>query len=142
MKNYTRGSHTVYHHRYHLVWITKYRYRVLSVQIRARELLARISEEMGVKIIKGVLSKGHIHVFCSISPHVSVSDYTKKLKGKSSYKLQKELDTIFRSLIKQLKTAINKVEKKTSSVVKSNEAINKKYKIALSVKGAGRASSC
>ncbi len=92
MENYTRGSHTVYHHRYHLVWITKYRYRVLSgqIQIRARELLARISEEIGVKIINGVLSKDHIHIFCSIPPHVSVSDYMKKLKGKSSYKLQKE----------------------------------------------------
>ena len=92
MENYTRSSHTVYHHRYHLVWITKYRYRVLSgqVQIRAREILARISEEMGVKIINGVLSKDHIHVLCSIPPHVSVSDYMKKLKGKSSYKLQKE----------------------------------------------------
>ena len=70
MENYTRGSHTVYHHRYHLVWITKYRYRVLSgqLQIRARELLARISEEMGVKIINGILSKDHIHIFCSIPP--------------------------------------------------------------------------
>ncbi len=92
MENYTRGSHTVYHYRYHLAWITKYRHRVLSgqVQIRTRELLARISEEMGVKIINGVLSKDHIHVFCSIPPHISVSDYMKKLKGKRSYKLQKE----------------------------------------------------
>ena len=92
MENYTRGNHTVYHHRYHIVWITKYRYRVLSgqIQIRAREILARISDEVGVKIINGILSKDHVHIFCSIPPHISVSDYMKKMKGKSSYKLQKE----------------------------------------------------
>ena len=92
MENYSKGSHTIYCHRYHLVWIIKYRYKVLSgkIQIRTREILARISEEQGVKIINGVISKDHIHIFCSIPPHIAVSYYMKKMKGKSSYKLQKE----------------------------------------------------
>ena len=92
MENYTSGSHTIYHHRYHLVWITKYRYRILSgeIQKRAREILARISEELTVEIINGVISKDHIHIFCNIPPHISVSEYMKKMKGKSSYKLQRE----------------------------------------------------
>jgi putative transposase len=92
MENFSKGSHTIYHHRYHIVWITKYRYRILSgpIQIRTREILARISEELSVKIVNGIISKDHIHIFCSIPPHLSVSDYMKKMKGKSSYKLQKE----------------------------------------------------
>ncbi|MCP3660252.1 MAG: hypothetical protein GY830_08080 [Bacteroidetes bacterium] len=51
MENYSKGSHTIYHHRYHLVWIIKYRYKVLSgkIQIRTREILGRISEELGLK---------------------------------------------------------------------------------------------
>ena len=28
--SYARGSHTVFQHRYHIVWITKYRYEVLE----------------------------------------------------------------------------------------------------------------
>ena len=92
MEKYTKGSHTIYHHRYHLVWIVKYRYRVLSgkIQIRAREILAHISEELGIKILNGVISGDHIHIFCSIPPHISVSEYMKKMKGRSSYKLQRE----------------------------------------------------
>ena len=92
MENYTKGSHTVYHHRYHLVWITKYRYKVLSgkIQIRTRELLAQISEELGIKIFSGAISNDHIHIFCSIPPHIRVSEYMQKMKGRSSYKLQKE----------------------------------------------------
>ena len=92
MEKYTKGSHTIYHHRYHLVWIVKYRYRVLSgkIQIRTREILAHISEELGIKILNGVISGDHIHVLCSIPPHISVSEYMKKMKGRSSYKLQRE----------------------------------------------------
>src|SRR6202790_4623792 len=37
--SYTSGSHTVFHHRYHIVWITKYRYKVLEGALR--ELSAR-----------------------------------------------------------------------------------------------------
>jgi putative transposase len=36
MTEYSKGSHTVYHHRYHIVWITKYRYRVLQGELRLR----------------------------------------------------------------------------------------------------------
>jgi REP element-mobilizing transposase RayT len=28
--SYTSGRHTVFHHRYHIVWTTKYRYKVLE----------------------------------------------------------------------------------------------------------------
>ena len=73
MENYSKGSHTIYHHIYHLVWIIKYRYKVLSgkIQIRTREILSRISKELGVKIINGVVSRDHIHIFCNIPPKYS-----------------------------------------------------------------------
>ncbi|MGC2835140.1 MAG: transposase, partial [Methylocella sp.] len=34
--SYTSGSHTVFHHRYYIVWITKYRYKVLEGALRER----------------------------------------------------------------------------------------------------------
>ena len=68
MERYTKGSHTLYHHRYHLVWITKYRYRVLrgELQRRVRTIIAQVAEELGVKILNGVVSSDHIHLFVSI----------------------------------------------------------------------------
>ena len=92
MKNYTRGNHTVYHHRYHLVWITKYRYKVLigKIQERTRNIVAQVSDELDIKIFSGVVSRDHIHIYYSIPPHISVSDYIKRAKGRSSNKLQKE----------------------------------------------------
>ncbi len=92
MERYTRGSHTVYHHRYHLVWITKYRYRVLrgELQKRVRMIIAQVAEEMNVKIVNGVVSSDHIHLLVSIPPHVAVSEFVKRAKGRSSRKVQQE----------------------------------------------------
>ncbi len=92
MRDYTKASHTLYHHRYHIVWITKYRYKVLSgkIQALARDVIAQVADEMHIKIFNGVVSKDHIHIYCSIPPHTSVSTFLKKAKGRSSLKLQKE----------------------------------------------------
>ena len=57
MTEYSKGSHTVFHHRYHLVWITKDRYRVLQgdLRLRVRTIIVQVAEEMGVRIVNGVL---------------------------------------------------------------------------------------
>ena len=96
MSTYTRGQHTVYHHRYHIVWVTKYRYRVLqgNLRLRVREIIAHVAEEMGIKIVNGVLSQDHIHLFVSIPPHISVSEFVQKAKGRSSRKIQQEFPEI------------------------------------------------
>ena len=66
--HYDKGKHTVFHHRYHLVWITKYRYPVLKgkIRLRVRELARQVCAELDVDIISGVLSADHIHMFVSI----------------------------------------------------------------------------
>ena len=84
MKSYSRGQHTVYYHRYHIVWITKYRYKILTrpVKERIREIIAQVAAELGVGIENGVVSTDHLHVFVSIPPHVAVSDFIKRAKGR------------------------------------------------------------
>ena len=92
MTQYDKGKHTVYYHRYHIVWITKYRYKVLThaIKVRVREIIAQVSEEMGVKIENGVVSSDHLHIFVSIPPQIAVSEYVQKAKGRSSRKIQLE----------------------------------------------------
>ena len=100
MQNYRKTSHTTYDCKYHIVWITKYRKKVMSGVIaeRVRELLRQICKENDVEIIKGHVSKDHIHLFVSVPPHLAVSKLVQSLKGKSSYKLlgeNKELSKQF-----------------------------------------------
>ena len=90
--HYDTGKHCVFYHRYHLVWSTKYRYKVLlgNVQTRVRDIIRQVCNENGVDIIHGVLSSDHVHMFVSIPPKLAVSDLMRKMKGRSSLKVQRE----------------------------------------------------
>ncbi|MEM9895832.1 MAG: IS200/IS605 family transposase [Bacteroidota bacterium] len=89
MQNYRKGSHTLYDLKYHLVWITKYRKKVLvgAVAERVRELIREICKVNEVEIIKGHVSQDHIHLFVSVPPKLSLSKLMQYLKGKTSHKL-------------------------------------------------------
>jgi putative transposase len=73
----TSGSHTVFYHPYHIVWITKYRCKVLegALRERIRTIIRRACKELGVQIVSGVLSREHVHMFVEIPPHIAVSDF-------------------------------------------------------------------
>ncbi len=89
---YDKGKHCTFYHRYHLVWITKYRFKELKgdVRFRVREIIRQVCSENRVEIIKGVLATDHVHMFVSIPPNLSVSDFMRKVKGRSSHKVQRE----------------------------------------------------
>jgi REP element-mobilizing transposase RayT len=88
--HYDTGKHCVFHHRYHLVWPTKYRYKVLL----GNDQIRQPCNENGVDIIHGVLSSDHVHMFVSIPPKLAVSDLMRKMKGRSSLKVQRELSVV------------------------------------------------
>jgi putative transposase len=82
---YRHGAHTVFEIHLHLVWTTKYRKPVLAgpVGLRVRELIRQICREADTDIIKGHVSRDHVHLFVSIPPQVAVSRLVQRLKGRS-----------------------------------------------------------
>lgn len=86
------GSHTIFTIHLHLVWITKYRKKVLvkSVALRFRDMIREICQGEGVDIIKGHVSKDHVHLFVSLPPQVTISRLVQRLKGKTSFKVLPE----------------------------------------------------
>jgi putative transposase len=93
------GNHTISQLQVHIVWVTKYRYSVLKgdIQKRCRDIIVQICDAEDIRILKGVVSKDHVHMHIEYPPNKSVSDIVKKLKGRSSRKLQME----FKELSKQ-----------------------------------------
>lgn len=87
--DYRYGSHTVFNIEYHFVWATKYRYKVLigAVALRVRELVRQTCEAFEIQIIKGVVSKDHVHIFVSAPPTMAPSEIMRRIKGRSSSKL-------------------------------------------------------
>ena len=70
MVEYRHNSHSVSHLSGHLVWVTKYRYHVLKgdIQVRCQELLIQICNTENVLILKGVVSKDHVHLHIEYPP--------------------------------------------------------------------------
>jgi len=98
-ERYRRGAHTVTDFKYHFVWKTKYSYGVMKGEIgqRLRDIIREICAENRLEIIKGNVRSDHIHVLVRAPSHLSPAKIIQYLKGKSSYRLQRE----FRELQKR-----------------------------------------
>ena len=75
MRLYKLGAHTKTDSKVHLIWIPKYRKRVLTgpVAIRTRDLLRLIALEHEIEIISGKVSVDHIHMFICYHPTQNIS---------------------------------------------------------------------
>jgi len=92
MRNYRKNSHSQYDLKVHLIWIPKYRKRVLTGKVaeRARDLLRQICMEHEVHIISGKVGSDHVHMFVSYKPQLALSKLVQYLKGTSSRVLLEE----------------------------------------------------
>jgi len=93
---YRYGSHTVFTIEYHFVWVTKYRYKVLQGEIaeRVRDLVRQTCEAFEIQILKGVVSKDHVHILVSAPPTMAPSEIMRRIKGRTSSKLFEEYPAI------------------------------------------------
>jgi len=82
--------------KYHIVWTTKYRYKVLAgdVGLRTRELLREIALSQEMVIHAGSVNRDHVHLLISIPPQLSVSRAVQFMKGKSSHRLLSEFSLL------------------------------------------------
>lgn len=96
--SYRKTSHAVYDLKCHVVWITKYRKKVLrgQVAIRLRELVRQTCETLDVYILSGHIAVDHVHLLVSIPTQLSVSDLMQRIKGRSSRKMLEEFGELSR----------------------------------------------
>ena len=89
---YRYGSHTVFQIEYHFVWVTKYRYQVLKGEVaeRVRELVRQTCEAFEIPIIRGVVSKDHVHILVSAPPTLAPSEIMRRIKRRTSSYLFEE----------------------------------------------------
>ena len=89
---YRTGSHTKFNIEYHFVWVTKYRFQVLQgdIALRVRELVRQVCAKHEIEILRGVVSKDHVHILVSAPPDISPSEIMRRVKGRSSSKLFEE----------------------------------------------------
>ena len=79
-------SHTKYMCKYHIIFIPKYRRKVIYNKLRKeiQKYIQELCKWKGVEIIEGHLMPDHVHLLLEIPPKMSVSYFMGYLKGKSS----------------------------------------------------------
>jgi len=91
--DYRYDSQTVYQIEYHFVWVTKYRYKVLRGEVaeRVRELVCQTCEAFEIRIVRGVVSKDHVHILVSAPPNLAPSEIMRRIKGRTASYLFEQL---------------------------------------------------
>ena len=91
MSKYKKLSHVVYKCDYHIVWVPKYRFRILHGEIKKliEEDIKILCECKKCEVQEMSVQHDHIHLVMSIPPKVSVSEMMGILKGKLAIKLFK-----------------------------------------------------
>jgi len=89
LEKYKRQSHATYDCRYHIVWVTKYRFKIIDqeIEIALKWIIKEICDWKGIDILEGAVKEEHIHLYLQIPPKYSISDVLKWIKGKSAERL-------------------------------------------------------
>ncbi len=86
MEHYESLHHTKWECKYHIIWIPKWRKRILYGQLRKElgQTLRGLAMQRESEVIEGTLKVDHVHMVISIPPKYSVSQVVGYVKGKSA----------------------------------------------------------
>ena len=89
MSRFRKLSHTIWHCQYHIVWVPKYRFKVLSGKIKdeVEGCIRTFSEQQGGEIIELNVQVDHVHLLVMIPPKVSISGFVGKIKGRTAIRV-------------------------------------------------------
>ena len=96
MKKYWQGAHTTHRNMYHLVWLPKYRKKILlgAVKERLEELFKVCAEVNGWEIQELNIQEDHVHMVIQIPPNLSVCKVVQFFKGASSKVIREEIKEV------------------------------------------------
>lgn len=90
MDGYSRGGHSKYSMKVHIIFVTKYRKKLFALGKYGddvKQFLYDAAKKYGYTIIQMETDKDHVHILLEYSPKVSVSNIVKQLKQYSTYKM-------------------------------------------------------
>ena len=92
MSRFRRLSHVIWHCQYHVVWVPKYRYRVLegAVAKEVHNCVQVFAGYEGCEVVELNVQKDHVHVILMVPPKVSISDLLGALKGRTAIRVFKQ----------------------------------------------------
>jgi putative transposase len=89
MSRFRKLSQTIWHCQYHIVWVPKYRFRILSGKVanEVENCIRSFSEQLGCEIIEINIQIDHVHLIVMVPPKVSISGYAGTVKGRTAIRV-------------------------------------------------------
>ena len=86
MSRFQKLSHVLWYCQYHIVFVPKYRYRILSGEIGKfvyKNIYVHV-ERSGCEVVELNVQPDHVHLLAKVPPKISISTLVGKIKGKTA----------------------------------------------------------
>jgi len=92
MSRFQKLSKTIWHCKYHIIWVPKYRLRILDgkVAVETENCIRAFSDQLKCKIVELNIQKDHVHLMVMIPPKVSISNFVGTIKGRTAIRIFKK----------------------------------------------------
>ena len=89
MSRFRKLSQTLWHCQYHIVWVPKYRYRILTGKVGTlvENCIRAFSQQQGGEVIELNVQLDHVHLLTMVPPKVSISGYVGTIKGRTAIRV-------------------------------------------------------
>ena len=89
MSRFRKLSHTLWHCQYHLVWVPKYRFRILSGQVAGEvaRCIRAFSEQKGAEVVELNVQIDPVHFLVLVPPKISISTFVGVVKGRTAVRV-------------------------------------------------------
>ena len=89
MSRFRKLSQTIWHCQYHIVWVPKYRFRILTGKVanETEACVRAFTEQLGCDLIELNVQPDHVHLLVMVPPKISVSGYVGAVKGRTAIRI-------------------------------------------------------
>ena len=89
MSRFEKLTHVIWHCQYHIVWVPKYRFRILSGVVKAEvhNCIQVFCSQLGCKVEELNIQDDHVHLLVKIPPKLSISKFMGTVKGRTALRL-------------------------------------------------------
>ena len=89
MSRFRKLSHTIWHCQYHIVWVPKYRLKILEGKLAAEveHCIRAFTQQQGCEVVELNVRPDHVHLLAMVPPKVSISNFVGTVKGRTAIRV-------------------------------------------------------
>ena len=92
MSRFQKLAHVLWHCQYHVIWVPKYRYRVLKGDVgkEVTTCVQSFCQWLKCEVVELNVQLDHVHLIAKVPPKVSISDFMGTVKGRTAIRVFKQ----------------------------------------------------